>query len=46
MVSGDSNRSPLFPKSVANILCVLTSIFKFGRMNYCPCAALNSIPYP
>ncbi|MBQ8420316.1 MAG: hypothetical protein IJY37_08195 [Clostridia bacterium] len=46
MASGGANRSPLSPKSVADILCVLKSIFKFGRLNGYPCAALDSIRYP
>lgn len=46
MASGGANRRPLSPKSVADILCVLKSIFKFGRLNGYPCAALDSIRYP
>ncbi len=43
---GGVHQSPLSPKTVSDIICVMKSIFKFGKENGYPCPNLNQLKYP
>lgn len=46
LLSGEGERAPLSPKTVSDVLCVLKSIFKYGRRNGYPCADLYTLKLP
>lgn len=46
LTSGGKGQKPLSPKTVCDILCVLKSIFKYGKANGYPCADLEQLKLP
>ncbi len=44
--AGGKERKPLSSKTVCDILCVLKSIFKYGKANGYPCADLDQLKLP
>ncbi|MCI8282432.1 MAG: site-specific integrase [Lachnospiraceae bacterium] len=46
LAEGGVDRNPLSPKTVSDILCVLKSIFKYGKENGYPCLNASSLRYP
>ena len=43
---GGTNKNPLSPKTVIDILCVIKSICKFGRINGYACHTMEGVRYP
>lgn len=46
LTEGGISRTPLSPKTVSDILCVLKAILKYGKENQYPCPNLTGIKYP
>lgn len=46
LLCGEDGRAPLSPKTVSDLLCVLKSIFRYGRRNGYPCADLSALKLP
>jgi len=46
LISGGINKKPLSPKTVIDILCVIKSVFRFGRINGYACPTMEGLRYP